>query len=272
MILSFKIGNKSCEINSSEGIDISIPMDFYGAQPNAYGVEKATAEIYKSGELIGDTRKGGSCNFEKYSLIPHCNGTHTECVGHISFDRIFVNGILKESFIPVTVITVNPVLAVDSNEKYIPDINPDDYFITKAEINKSINDSNNAFLKGLIIRTLPNDKGKKNRNYMKEPPPFFSNDAMDLILSLGINHLLVDMPSVDRALDEGKLTNHHIFWNVPKGSHEVDVLNCSLNTITEMIYVDNGVNDGQYLLNLQIASFQADASPSRPLLYKIKSK
>ncbi|MGO3156445.1 MAG: cyclase family protein, partial [Mesonia sp.] len=31
------------------------------------------------------------------------------------------------------------------------------------------------------------------------------------------------------------------------------------------------VEDGNYLLNLQIASFHNDASPSKPVLYKIES-
>jgi len=38
------------------------------------------------------------------------------------------------------------------------------------------------------------------------------------------------------------------------------------STITELIYVPNEVLDGAYLLNLQIAPFESDASPSRPLL------
>ena len=105
---------------------------------------------------------------------------------------------------------------------------------------------------------------------MKMPPPFFSTDAIKFILSLGVNHLLVDFPSIDRAFDEGKLTNHHLFWNVPEGSHEVNASDVSQKTITEMIYVDNEIKDGCYLLDLQIASFKADASPSRPVIYEIK--
>jgi hypothetical protein len=43
-------------------------------------------------------------------------------------------------------------------------------------------------------------------------------------------------------------------------------------TITELIFVENEVRDGSYLLNLQMASFVNDASPSKPVLYKIESK
>jgi len=41
-------------------------------------------------------------------------------------------------------------------------------------------------------------------------------------------------------------------------------------TITEFIFVPNTVKDGKYYLNLQVAPFENDASPSRPVLYKIE--
>ena len=35
---------------------------------------------------------------------------------------------------------------------------------------------------------------------------------MNYIVSLGVQHLLVDTPSVDRLLDDGNLSAHNIFW------------------------------------------------------------
>jgi hypothetical protein len=40
-------------------------------------------------------------------------------------------------------------------------------------------------------------------------------------------------------------------------------------TITELIFVPNEVKDGPYLLNLQTAAFENDATPSRPVIYPI---
>jgi arylformamidase len=85
----------------------------------------------------------------------------------------------------------------------------------------------------------------------------------------GINHLLVDMPSIDRIFDDGKLSNHRIFWRIEPGAFEVSAESLIHNTITELIYVPNEIANGEYLLNLQIAPFASDASPSRPVLYKI---
>ena len=77
------------------------------------------------------------------------------------------------------------------------------------------------------------------------------------------------MPSVDREEDEGKLLAHKAFWNVKNVNNLNDDarLNC---TITEMIFVEDTIQDGSYILNLQIASFENDASPSKPILFKIE--
>ena len=106
MIGKFEIGNIEIEINFSKGNDISIPLIFNLDQPNTYGVDKAISRPYKDGNFIGDTRKGGPCNFETYSFTPHCNGTHTKCIGHITDERIDILSSLKEEMIPSTLISV----------------------------------------------------------------------------------------------------------------------------------------------------------------------
>lgn len=259
-------------VDLNKGIDISIPLDFHGEQPNTYGVPFADAKAYEDGVFIGDTRRGGSCNFEEYKLIPHCNGTHTECIGHISLERISVHTLLTEGLIPAVLVTVAPVNALKSTDSYIPQKNAEDHLITKASFEKSVErfSAELEFIEALIIRTLPNDQTKFSRNYLETPPPFFSIEAMTFIKNAGIKHLLVDIPSIDRMFDDGLLTNHHIFWDVPQNSHDVDPKNHSHNTITEMIYVPDAVEDGMYFLNLQIASFVADAAPSRPVIFKIE--
>src|SRR5215218_3551342 len=91
-------------IDEGNPIDISIPLRFNGPQPNAYNVDAAASIPCRSGDMVGDTRLGGSVNFEQYTLIPHCNGTHTECVGHITHARISVHNSLKDAFVPASLI------------------------------------------------------------------------------------------------------------------------------------------------------------------------
>jgi kynurenine formamidase len=271
LILNFDISGKKYSIDTGKPIYISIPLFFNGEQPNTYDAEKASSKACEIGDFIGDTRGGGSCNFEEIKMIPHCNGTHTECVGHISLERIAINDALKDTFIPALLITINPENSNQTDETYDPALNPEDMLITAKSIREGLSKFNPVFVKALIIRTLPNDDSKRSRRYMENKPPFFSIEAMKYITELNVENLLVDIPSVDRSFDEGKLTAHHIFWDVKQGGHDVDVNNHSLKTITEMIYVPNEIADSEYMLSLQIAPFMTDASPSRALLFRIKN-
>ncbi len=277
MIFSVEINNRAYQIDLENPLDISITLNFNGAQPNAYDAERASAKACEAGSLIGDTRRGGSCNFEQIKFILHCNGTHTECVGHITHERISVHEALKDSFLLATLISVEPETANETTETYAVDLNENDRLITLKAIEYALQNLNqnpqskiqNPKSDGLIIRTLPNDESKKTRRYMENLPPFFSTEAMNFIRARNVKHLLVDVPSIDRTFDAGKLSNHRIFWSVEAGEFETSEATLNYNTITEMIFVPNSVEDGAYLLNLQIAAFAADASPSRPRLFKI---
>ena len=100
------------------------------------------------------------------------------------------------------------------------------------------------------------------KNYTQTNPPFLEDVAIYYLLELGVRHLLIDTPSVDKEVDGGALKSHHAFWNYPDNPN-------ILKTITELIYVDDSIHDGSYLLDLQVAAFENDAAPSRPILYKI---
>ncbi|MGH9820138.1 MAG: cyclase family protein, partial [Pyrinomonadaceae bacterium] len=117
MEIILEFGQRRIEL--SDPIDISIPLDFNGPQPNAYGVEPASSRACEYSDLIGDTRRGGSCNFEEYTLIPHCSGTHTECVGHITNERISVRDCLRDVFIPAVLVSVTPTRRDGSDDLVI---------------------------------------------------------------------------------------------------------------------------------------------------------
>ncbi|MEJ7847184.1 MAG: cyclase family protein [Pyrinomonadaceae bacterium] len=297
MIFSVQINQQNYEIECSVLHDVSIPLKFNGEQPNAYGVEHASSKACEAGDLVGDTRLGGSCNFEQYTFIPHCNGTHTECVGHITNERISVRDCLQDVFIPAVLVSVEPEKAGETSESYAVEFGSNDSLITAQSLRAAIGSEPGAVATGfferrkgkgerineewgalssdcansaLIVRTLPNDDSKQNREYLNIIPPFFTTEAMELI-GQNFKHLLVDLPSIDRIYDEGKLSNHRIFWNVEQGRFETNRQSRITSTITELIYVPNEVEDGNYLLNLQIAPFASDASPSRPVLFRMQN-
>ncbi len=263
MKISFKVRDKSFSSDLSKPHEISIPLQFSGAQPNHFGVEAASREVIKQGSYIGDVKQGGSCNCYQYTVTPHCNGTHTECVGHITEEELSVSSVLKKSLFKATLVTVTPTPAPETEDSYIPSKDEADKLITARELKKVLDGKEQAFLEALIVRTLPNDPSKKSRNYPENPPPYFSLEAIEYVVSLGVRHLLLDIPSVDRMYDDGKLSCHRRFW-----SEGID----STNTITEMIYIDDSVKDGSYLVEIQIPSFVADAAPSRVFLHQIKGE
>ena len=72
------------------------------------------------------------------------------------------------------------------------------------------------------------------------------------------------------SLNQGKLSNHRLFWEAPSGSRDLTQARAPHRTITELIFVLDEAHDGYYLLNLQIAPFLDDAAPSRPLIFPVE--
>jgi kynurenine formamidase len=265
------VNERDYAIDLGSPLDISIPMRFDGVdQPSVFGTPAPAMRPFVGGDFIGSVRQGGAVNCEIYMIIPHCNGTHTECVGHIAEERISIADILTDTLIPATLVTIAPESAADTHETYDPAYEKKDTIISRAELEKALQGGAPGFLEALIIRTIPNGHEKVSRNYDQDPPAFFSRTAMEYIVTLGVKHLLVDVPSVDRLKDEGKLTCHHTYWQVEAESSDIAAADASPRTITEMIYVPDDVRDGSYILNLQIAPFMADAAPSRPILFEVK--
>lgn len=247
------------QIDLSKPIDISIPLTNTDENPIAWYIEKPVIEPVVFGDWIGKVSEGkSSTNFNNIFFNPHGHGTHTECLGHITNDFYSINQCLKQFFFTAELITVTP-------EKIDEDLVITlDNILSSLDITLKLGTPKEA----LIIRTLPNQKDKKSRKYSNTNPPYLSEEAAIFIRESKIQHLLIDLPSVDKEHDEGKLLAHKAFWNV-KDTHNLNSDARLSSTITEMIYVPDEIEDGNYILNLQIASFENDASPSKPILYKI---
>lgn len=237
----------------SKPFDISIPLSNTAKNPIAWYIEKPVIEPVRFGDWVGKVSEGSSTNFNTISFNPHGHGTHTECLGHITKEFYSINQCLKQFFFVAELITIQP--------KTIGK----DLVITKEQVEEPLEGKQPE---AVAFRTLPNLEAKKSKNYSHTNPPYLSEETAFFLREIGVKHLLIDLPSVDREEDEGKLLAHKAFWNVKdvQNLNEEARLNC---TITEMIYVDDAISDGTYLLNLQIASFENDASPSKPILYPL---
>lgn len=260
-------GSRRFRVHDDEVCDVSIPFRFDAQQLECFGAAPAQEKVLAAGSFVGDVRKGGSCNCSTYTLTAHCNGTHTECVGHITHERLSIHEVCTQVFSVALLISVEPVSAGATTESSVPLPRPGDLLITREALEKAARAvALQSPAQGLVIRTLPNDTSKLTRRYSEQPAPYFSAEAMQWIVAQGIEHLVVDLPSLDRAEDEGNLTAHRIFWNVPARATSLDNHTRRHATVTELAYVPDRLADGIYLLNLQVAPLAADAAPSRPML------
>lgn len=254
-------------VDAKRVYDLSIPLGFDAEQPNFFGAAAATGRPLIAGGFVGDVREGGSCNCATYTFTPHCNGTHTECVGHLTRDRIGMRDIAIPVYATARVVTLAPTSAANTAEKSDPPPRPGDALITRASLASALGDESLREAEALIVRTQPNPPSKRHRSYGPErPPAYFSAEFMQSIVAADVQHLIVDLPSIDRAEDAGRLTAHRIFFGLPPGSTDASQARRARATVTELAYVDDTIPDGWYVLNLQVAPFVADAAPSRPLL------
>ncbi|RFC53578.1 cyclase family protein [Brumimicrobium aurantiacum] len=244
MIVTTEKGEK---IDLNKGIDLSIPLSNDADNPLAWYVKPPRFEPVMEDEWIGEVKQGGAVNFRNIFFNPHGHGTHTECLGHITPEIYSINKHLNQYFFKAVVISVSPVHKGE------------DAVVTLAQLEKL---KEYDSVEAVILRTLPNTPDKKSKNYSSTNPPYLDVDCLELFNQKKIKHLLLDLPSVDKESDGGELAFHHGFWQVPENPR-FD------RTITEMIFVPNEVEDGTYLLNLQVAPFENDASPSRPVIFRL---
>ncbi|WP_299102217.1 cyclase family protein [uncultured Winogradskyella sp.] len=247
MLTTIQYNSRKLKIDLSQPLDISIPLKGDVSNVNAWyiGPPKIEPEV-----IDGDTisvEKGAVVNFNTINFNPHSHGTHTETVGHITEKVYSINKHLTQFFFLAEVITVAP-------EKL-----GDDYVISKKQLQFALG---NKKREAVVIRTMPNTRDKLSRQYSNTNPTYLKVEAAEYLKSKGVKHLLIDLPSVDKEQDGGELLAHNAFWNT-SGKLRLDA------TITEFIYVSNKIDDGNYMLNLQIAPFENDASPSKPILYKV---
>lgn len=249
MLATIQYNSRKLQIDLTKPLDISIAIQSGEANVNAWYIGNPEIEpvVIEEEDWVGSVAEGSAVNFNTIIFNPHAHGTHTECVGHITETVYSINKNLKQFFFLAEVITVAP-------EKL-----GDDFVISKKQIQFALG---NKKRDAIVIRTMPNLKDKLTRRYSKTNPTYLLEEAAVYLREKGIKHLLIDLPSVDKERDEGKLLAHNAFWNT-HGKLRLDA------TITEFIYVPNKVKDGEYILNLQIASFENDATPSKPVLYKI---
>tara|TARA_R110000822_G_scaffold26451_2_gene79601 strand:- start:50418 stop:51260 length:843 start_codon:yes stop_codon:yes gene_type:complete len=275
MKISITLGEQQYNVNTDFGHSLAIALDFDRSenQPNHFGAAPALAKPMQANGFIGDTTQGGSCNVFELSFNPHCNGTHTETIGHICDQdnalALSISALELPPLMPCALISLTPIKASDTTDQYSPSFSVHDKVISRQQLEQSLATYPDIQLQSVVVRTLPNSADKCQANYNQaNQPAFFTRDAVLYLNERGVEHLVLDLPSLDRLNDDGLLTCHHIFWQVKEGVHQPSSNSLINKTITEMAYINNSLHDGFYFMSLQIPAFVNDAAPSRPMLYQ----
>jgi arylformamidase len=263
------IDGREIAVDLSHPADLALALDFSGPQPRHFGAPRASARPYETPDagFRGSVERGSSCNCELITLIPHCNGTHTECAGHLTRERLDAWRVAPTGFVPAVLLSVAPEAPGEEGSEPAP--HPGDRLITRRALERAWPASAPFVPRAVVIRTLPNDPEKRARDYTGQTPPYLSQEAAALLVSRAVLHLVVDVPSVDRAHDEGRLTAHRLFFGLPRGAVELAAATRAAATITELAFIGDRIADGAYLLELQVPALGGDAVPSRPLLYAV---
>tara|TARA_B100001750_G_C15463306_1_gene575595 strand:- start:463 stop:1263 length:801 start_codon:yes stop_codon:yes gene_type:complete len=261
-IVEIKIKKDIYNIDLNDFHDLSIPIDIDKKSPSFYDKNPLLINYYKDeNNSEWKVKSGAACNIPVIHLNIHCGSTHTECRSHITNEGLTILETINDSFMPSILVSVEPKNNV-GNEVYHSQIDNKDSIITKTMLQDKLKSYKKESFKALIVRTLPNLINKSlNKNYNIENNAFFSNDALYYLKSLKIEHLIVDLPSIDKFNDGGSLGNHRIFWNLKESPN--------YNTITELAFIKNEIKDGFYLFSLNMLNLNLDASPSRPIIYPI---
>lgn len=228
-------------------LDISLPLRHGDQNPNAFYLDAPRFWPFAMGSFVGEVAAGGACNVNHIQFNPHGNGTHTECVGHITAELVDLQRCLQRYFFTAELVSIMPrPFAADKR-------------IELADLQNALGDKRPE---AVVVRTLPNLQEKKTQQYSGSNPCYFAPEALAWLAEIGVLHLLTDLPSVDREEDGGLLLAHKAFWQYPEQIRYAA-------TITELAFVPDSVADGAYLLNLMVAPFVNDASPSKPVLYPL---
>jgi arylformamidase len=263
------VDGREVGVDLSRPVDLAVALDFSGPQPRHFGAPRASSRPFEAPGFKGSVVQGASCNCELITLIPHCNGTHTECAGHLTRERLDAYRVAPAGLLPALLLSVSVEPAAGSREGSDPTPQPGDLLITRHALERAWPQEAPFEARALIIRTLPNSPEKRVRDYTDQIPPYLSQQAAQGLIARGILHLIVDVPSIDRARDEGRLTAHRIFFGLAPCSVELAAATRAAATVTELAFVPDSVPDGPYLLELQVPALEGDAVPSRPLLYRL---
>jgi len=243
-------------------VDISMPPSPRGG-PFAFGARDI--EVTALASVRGGDRS--NC-FTVSHYAPHLHGTHIETHHHLSPEPCGTVGLLERFRLIARLVSITPE---DVGARKLTLVGGStDRIITRESVVAELRDDP-ATPEVLIVRT-PDFPDKMRRRYEGTNPPYLHQELAEWCVERGVEHIAVDLPSVDG--EPWELYFHRTFWRSSRnaGGEPIAGLEAITGpareraTITELAYIPPHASDGWYLAFFVPVGFPGDAAPIRPLL------
>lgn len=263
-------------------IDLGAPVSlaravrFDGGGPRHFGAPAARTRPYAAPGFSGAVRSGASCNCATIELTPHCNGTHTESVAHLVAEPLDVCDLVPLGLMPALVVSVKSVDASTTDEDSDPPPQRGDQLLTRAALLAGWPTALPFAPRALVLRSeSPDTDGEAQGDREAPDAPeasterYLSRQLVRELVARGIEHLVVDLASIDRGHDGGRLCGHRLFFGLPPGSIRLAEATRRDCTVTEYARIPATLADGPCALQLTLPRLAGDAVPSRPLAFRL---
>lgn len=227
--------------------------------PNGFFLPRisSTTFVYKD-QFTGDVQKGGSCNVDILGCVPH-GLTHIETSAHIL--------VQDEHAVTIKDIPVQNL----SGPVYVIDVSSLDAGAGTAlqwqHIEKKLKNISLP-VSMLAIKTkaslLPQDTDFSGKDFLYLGP----DTARQLHdFKPQIKCLLLDLPSIDREHDGGKLSAHRNFFGLPEKGHRHE--DKEKRTLVELAWF-SGLEEGYYYAFITPQRFQTNAVSTGIVFYSLQ--
>lgn len=246
-------------------VSLARPLRFDGTDPRHFGAPAPRRRPLVLPGFEGEVLRGASCNCDTLEFVPHCHGTHTESVAHLVAEPHDACEVAPRGLLPALLLAVAPVEAGASGEDSDPAPQAGDRLVTRAALLAAWPARLPFTPRALVLRTGMDAEAADDRT-----APFLSRQCAAEIVARGIEHLVVDLPSIDRGHDQGRLCAHRLFFGLPAGGRRLADARRPACTITEFAAVPPRLPAGPYALQLALPRLAGDAVPSQPLLFRLR--
>ncbi|MFC1492316.1 cyclase family protein [candidate division KSB1 bacterium] len=228
---------------------------------NSFFISRPSRETYEvPGQFTGDVDRGGVCNVEIISSAAH-NTTHIETSAHVlsyGSDPVTVDEIPLENLSGLLyLIDLTDIPAESGNAVKWIDIEKRLLQITLPVTMLAIKTQGSV---------LPEDYDFSGQDFIYMAPEAAKAVNEFRIMDKKIDCLILDLPSIDRENDQGKLLAHRNYFGIPETGHTGT--DTEKRALVELAYFA-GLDEGYYYAVITPPRFQTNAMTTGVTFWKL---